>query len=117
MSETESIAGDASASILLLFLGKEIIRLRKAIAELRAIEEDATNIARFEIESRNRKSVDFKALNITLKIKRETVCTCHGQYVWDCETARDGQAITTKENEVSRYVDVTEKPLPHLKAV
>lgn len=100
------------ASAFVLSKAQDLVRIRKAIRELKAMEEDAANALRFEIEERGRKSVEFPTLTIRLNIHRQTVCTCHSAAVWDCPEASEGQGITVKTEELPRYVDVSEKTLP-----
>lgn len=100
------------ASAFVLSKAQDLLRIRKALRLLEAMEEDAANALRFEIEQRDKKSCDFPTLTIRLNIHRATQCTCHEGNVWDCPEAKDGQAITTREIELPRYVDVLEKQLP-----
>lgn len=100
------------ASAFVLSKAQDLVRIRKAIHELKAMEEDAANALRFEIEERGRKSVEFPTLTIRLNIRRHTVCTCCSKNVWDCPEAMDGQGITVKTEDLPRFVDIEEKKLP-----
>ena len=108
----ESIDSAGYASAFLLSRAKQLAGLRKASAVLDALIEDACNDIRFEVEQRGRKSVEFPTLTVRLVLRRETQCSCHEGYVWDCPQAKNGDAITVREVEVPRYVAVDERQLP-----